>query len=273
MPIQRVYNIKVYSNDNSTLLKNLTTERPDDQTAMFCKNVPQFKTRIGGGQGECVLDINAPFDNFAEGTVINFMNVVRIYSVTINTSVSPPTQTTTLIYTGYISRYEPYIDSSGAEGVHVTCLGLVSLLTRSYYGSATAYTVTQTAVDPEAIAKDIIDKFNAVYSGSLLGYSGTTSTVGTNVTYTYTEQKWFDALNTTIGLAGTGWWWAIREDGKLYFKAKPGTATHKLTIGRDVESIKALKDSEKVINDIILKRSGGTVTTYNDATKIGRAHV
>jgi hypothetical protein len=266
MPLQRAYNIKVYSPDGVTLQKSLTTERPDDATMMYVKNDPNFKTIINGGQGECVLDVSAPFDNFSEGTVINFMNVVRIYCVTINTSVSPPTQTSTLIYTGYVSRYEPYVDQNGNEGVHVTCLGLVSLLTRSYYGSPNTFSVTQTTVDPEAIAKDVIDKFNAVYSGSLIGYAGTTSTVGTNVTYTFTEQKWFDALNTTIGMAGTGWWWAIREDGNLYFKAKPSSATHRLTMGRDIASIKALKDAEKVINDIILKRSGGTVTTYADAT-------
>src|SRR4051812_3834905 len=131
MSLQRVFNVKIFAPDGTTLQKNLTTERPDDLTAMFLKNSPAFRSRINGGQGECVLDVNAPFDNFSEGTVITFMNIVRIYSVTINTSVSPPTQTVTLIYTGFVSRIEPYIDSSGSEGVHVTCLGLVSLLTRS----------------------------------------------------------------------------------------------------------------------------------------------
>src|SRR4051794_38795780 len=115
MSVQRVFNVKVYDQDGSSLLLNLTTERPDDATAMFLKNTPAFSNRINGGQGECVLDVKAPFDDFSEGTSIDFMNVVKIYSVTINTSVTPPTQTTTLIYTGYVSRYEPYIEQDGAE--------------------------------------------------------------------------------------------------------------------------------------------------------------
>src|SRR5207253_1237947 len=104
-------------------------------TKTYCKNVPNFRTRINGGQGECVLDLKAPFDNFDEGTTVKFLNIVKVYAIVVDTTVSPRTQTSTLIYTGYISRYAPYIDNGGEEGVKVTCLGLAALLSRSYYGS------------------------------------------------------------------------------------------------------------------------------------------
>src|SRR4051812_44224611 len=111
MPIQKTYLVKIYDQDGTTLLKKFTSDRPDDSSAMCVKNAPTFATRINGAQGECVLDIKAPFDDFSEGTTIDFMNVVKIYAITIDDSVTPPTQAVTLIYTGFMSKYEPYIES------------------------------------------------------------------------------------------------------------------------------------------------------------------
>ena len=149
MPIKKTYLAKVYGQDGTTLRTTLTTEKPESGTGMHLKSVPTFSARINGGLGECVLDVKAPFDSFSEGTIIDFMCLVTVDAVVTDTEAK--TQATTRIYKGFISRYEPFVEA-GDEGVRVTCLGLVSLLSLSYYGSANAYAVTQTTQDPEFIA-------------------------------------------------------------------------------------------------------------------------
>src|SRR5436305_12569277 len=133
---------------------------------------------------DSLLDLNTPWDNF-DTSVVSPMNLVKLYAVVIDDAAL--TQTSTLIYSGYLSRAEPYLDASGDAGVRVTLLGLGSLLSRSYYKDAD-FTVVHSGQDPQDIGKAIIDAFNGVYGGSLIGYSGTTSTVGTNVSVTFTDQ-------------------------------------------------------------------------------------
>lgn len=247
MPLQKTYLVKVLDQDNAAFLK---TFEPGT-----LKNLPSFRSKINGGLGELILDLNLPFDDFDEGNSVAFLNLVDLYAIDAD---HPRGRR---IYRGYVSRYEPYAEAGGGEGVRVTCLGLASLLTASYYS-----TTTHTNEDPETIGQAIVDHFSSVYGGSLLSYSGTTQAVGSTVTYTFTDQKWFDALRKTGELAGSGWWWKIDQDGKYHLKPKPASATHTLTIGKDIDSIVAPKDAEKVINEVIVRRSGGTATPYTDAS-------
>lgn len=255
MALQKQWLIKIYGRDGTTLKKTVVWDT--------VKSKPTFSCRINGGYGECVLDLTGTsfkFDNFGEGTIIDFTFIVDIYE-------ADPTNAATgrRIYRGFISKYEPYIEQGGFEGVRVTCLGLISLLTRDYYGQFTDQ--VKSGVDPRAIGESIIDNYNTIFGGSLLSYtSGTsTSTVGTNVSYTFSNMKWFDSLTQVGMLAGTNWWWKIDENGLYWLQAKPSTATHKFTIGLNVNSIQAPKDGEKVINYVRVVRSGGTITNYSDA--------
>lgn len=252
MALQRDYQVKVYSNDNVTFLGSINLSKE--------KAPPVFRSKIGGGQGECVIDLNLPFDDFGEGTTIKFMNFVELW---VTDSANPLGRR---IYKGYISRYEPYIDPNG-EGVKVTCLGIASLLTRSYYGSTPVYSVTQTATDPETIAKAIIDNFNSAYSGSLISYAGTTTAVGSNVSKVFNQRKWSDALNDTVDLATTGYWWHIDQNGYFYFQPKPSTVTHTFTIGRDVDSLHAPKDAESIVNDVAATWQSGSVTATDPTSQ------
>jgi hypothetical protein len=264
MPIQKQYTVKIFDQDGTTFLKNLTSDRPANLDLPYLKNVPSFKSLINGGFGECVLDLAFPFDDFEEGTTIDFMNIVKIYAV--KTDIETLEQTVDLIYTGYMSKYDPYIEP-GAEGVRVTCLGLVSILNASYYKNGSSFTVTHSTQDPEAIGRAIVDHVNTIYGGSLFSYSNdTTDAVGTNVSIEFTDARWSDALKKAGELAGEGWWWKIDEQGQYWLKETPATPTHTFTIGKDIERLHGEKDGEKVINDVFVRRNGGTETSYDDAT-------
>jgi hypothetical protein len=250
---QKEYTIHIFGSDGSTFVKNLPPETLKNKA-------PEFRSKINGGYSECVLDLNLPFDDFDEGTSIDFMNIVDIYAID---SENPRGRR---IYRGFISKYEPYIEAS--EGVRVTLLGLVSLLSFSYYKNGANFEVVHAAADPEAIMRAIIDHFNTIYSGTLITYDNdTTDTVGENVSITYTDTIWSEALKKAAELADDGWWWKIDENGYLWLKAKPSTSTHTFTIGKDIDAITAPKDCEKVVNDVVVRYDGGTATD-DDATSI-----
>lgn len=254
MALQKQYLIKMFDPDGATFIKNI----PQGDGGL--KNIPTFKARINGGFSECVLDFDLPWDNFGEGGQIDFINIGEVWV----TDASNPLGRR--VYRGFVSKYEPYIDGT-QEGVKVTLLGLVALLSRSYYKSGSTFAVTHSAQDPEAIAKAIIDHFNTIFGGSLINYAGgSTQTVGTAVTVTFTDQRWIEAMTKTISLAGTDWWWFVDQDGLFQFKAKPGAYTHTFTVGKDIDSINVQKTSETVINDIQVRGASGGTADVSDAT-------
>lgn len=252
--MQKSFTVKVYSLAGAYI----ETINPE-----AIKNDISFSSRINGGQGELVLDLDLPLDDFGEGSTIDYMNFVRIYEADAVNSATPR-----LIYTGFISAYKPYF-KGGNQGVRVVCLGLVSLLALACYKDGAAYSVTQSAVDPAAIAQAIVTHFQAAYPGTpewITYTGGSIDTVGTNVSYVFQNLKWADALQKTLELAGGGRWWHIGADGVLYFKAKPGTATHTFTLGKDLHEGEVEKNSEKIVNQFRVIRSGGTALDYSDAT-------
>lgn len=228
---------------------------------------PKFTERINGGYGQLTIDLQGDdwkFDDFSDGTDIQFFNYIQVYAVKVNPTTL--VQTDTLIYGGFLTRYRAYIDRNSEEGIELTFLGWVSILSRSYFKDGTAYAVTKTTTDPKDILEDIIDHYNTIFGGSKLSYGANMSSLGTSVTVVYTDKKWLDAIKQTALLAGTNWWWKISASGEMYFKAKPGSATHKFTMKSDVIDISVTKDSEKVCNDVQVRYTGGGTYDEDDAT-------
>lgn len=253
------FQVQIFAADGTTFRKSLTTQKPSDPALPHVKNKISFRSRINGGLGELVLDLAYPWQRFGEGTTIALNNVVDVYAMDDD---HPRGRR---IYRGFISKYEPYIDAGSKTGVKVTCLGLVSLLTFSHYKDGSSFTVTHTGEDPEDVFKAIIDHFNSVYTAGLLSYAGVTAAVGTAVEITFTDQRWSDAVVKANQLAGEGWWWKVDADGLCHFQAKPDSATHQFTIGKDVESINAPKSGEKIVNDIQVRGAAGATTDDGDA--------
>jgi hypothetical protein len=248
--LQKQYNVKIFQRDGTTLVQNVNPKE--------IEGVPTFSCKINSGCGDCVLDLKRSFDNFGEGETIDFMYVVKIYAVT------PVHPKGVLIYTGVISKYEPFIEASGQEGVRLTLLGLVSVLSFAYYRDTGALTVAHTSENPQAIGRAIID--HAVTEYPLFSYSDDTTDPGPQtVSITYEDQKWLDALKKIGELAGDGWWWKIDESGQYWLKPTPSTPTHTFTLKKDVVAITAPKDSEKVVNYALVRWDGGD-STETDGT-------
>lgn len=229
-------------------------------------NTPSFNAEINGGYGECRLELNLPFEDFGEGEEIDFMNIVKIYVID---ALNPKGR---VLYTGFISAYEPYIDG-GKQGVTVILLGMISLLSWAYYKNGTNFTVVHTSQDTSIIMKAIIDHFRSVYGTGYISYDGvdiTIDTVGNTASYTFSKNTWIKALTDIFGTIGVaGWYWHLGRDGRLYLKQKPSTATHKFTVGQVLVKLRALKNSEKIINAVTIEYGASTYST-EDATSISR---
>lgn len=251
--MQKKYQAKIYNLDGSYL----KTINPNQIMSEV-----RFSSKIGGGQGQCTIELNLPIDDFDEGGSIDHMRIVKIYEMDDTFNRSP-----LLIFTGFVSQYIPFF-SAGSEGVRLILLGLVSLLSFAYYKNGSNFTVTESVQDPAAIMRHIITHFNTVYSGAWLSHGVNCIDVGTNVTYEFKDQKWFDSIKKAYDLSGGGRFWTIRENGELFFKDKPTTPTHIFTIGKDIDSGEITKNNEKVVNKFQLRWNAGYANTndYSDST-------
>lgn len=253
MALQKDYLVKIYDNTGATIQKVLPVDT--------VRGEPTFKETMNKGLGELKIDLAVPWDDFDEGGYVDFLNVVEVYA---HDSNNP---TGRRIYKGFISQYMPYIRNKSDQGVQLTALGLWSYLVRSYYKSGGNFTFNKTD-DPSAIAKDIIDHFNTVYSGTLITYAGgNVDTTGTTANIDFTDMKWSKALERALSVCPDGWWMKVDEDGELWLKDKPASADHTFIIGHNVSKIEANKDSEEVVNEAIVRYDGGATTRTNSGSQ------
>lgn len=223
-------------------------------------SLPTYNEKINGGQGQMSITYFIDFDDFGEDILIKHMNFIRVYEIDEENKLGR------IIYTGFISQYAPFIKGA-QQGVRITLLGLVSLLSLAYFKDGTNYTRSYSSIDPSVIATEIITHFNSVYGGSWIGTSGgNVQSVGTPITYSFEDRTWLDALNDTFSYSSGGWWWRINKDGELYLKPKPSSATHTFTIGKDLEEIEVSKTNEKIKNALQYRYdSGASISDYSDS--------
>jgi hypothetical protein len=243
------YSLKIYGFDG-TYIKTIKSNQ--------IMSDPKFNSKTKGGQGQCVIDLNLPFDDFDEGVSIKGMNVVKIFE-----RDDIFNQTPVLIYTGFISQYKPFVNGSN-EGVTLILLGLVSMLSYGFYRTGGGSdVVTVVSEDPADVLGEIIDHFNTIYPGGWLSHGSNNVALGAVINYTFTKQKWLDSITQTFELAEGGRYFTIRENGELYYKDFPATPTHRLTIGDNIDVANILKNTEKIINRVVLQWASGT-NTYDD---------
>ena len=242
------FTIKIYNNDGSTYLGNIL---PNELLSY-----PQWSSIVNGGQGQCVLDLNRPFDDFGEGVTIQHGNIFRIY---INDEVSPLGR---LIYTGVVSQYVSYSDGS-TEGVRIYLLGLYSTLQRTYYNALAPgglnRNVTYTTTDPADMIKDTIDNWQTVTGSTLISYDqGLINNTGQSNTAEFTSQKHLEQIKGIVSLVAAGWYWLINEEGQFVLAEKPSTPTHRFTLGKNVISFNVQSTSEEIRNSVLVIHDAGT---------------
>ena len=205
---------------------------------------PSFRMVINGGPGEMVVRLDRDFDSFGEGDEIVLNRQVDVY--VYDTDVPNGT----LLYRGYISGYSPVIDGS-TEYVEITLLGYVVETGFMVLHDSDGYTGLQYYnEDPSNIFKDVIDKYRALDSGTLLYTDSSVGMTGTTVTYLFNIDTIQSCLEKCVQLAPDGWYYRIDPAGTCYFKKRSATADHKFFIGKHISYVNPKKRLEDVYNRV-----------------------
>lgn len=210
-----------------------------------------FSSSINAWQGDCDLELNLSIWD----TTFSIWQFLKIYVFTdIYTNWK-------LMYTWMITKISWNI-TSWKETLTLNLLWLWSLLSFIYFKSWWNY-VFNLNQEPATTLKAIIDYFNTVYSWSWLNYFSNCINYGSSVNNAFNYNKCFESISNITKI--TNYWWSIRSNGELYFKLKPTSATHILTVWKDIDSLKVERDSEKIINRSMVFYNWWN-TTQNDLT-------
>ncbi len=219
-------------------------------------NFSGFRKQINGGLGELSFSIPKKFDDFDENYLIKLNNRIDLWVNDDNTGTDG-----LKIYSGFISRYEPYIQEH-EEGVTVRCLGYVSKLATSILKNGTQIELktdissglttgsTASACEVSDIVKAIIDRFQIETNNPVVDYSSIDDS-GNEMTYTFNAKYYLEAIDKCREFAPANHWFYIGADNILQFKPKPSKATHIFVFGKHFKGVKVEKNMENVVNKVL----------------------
>ncbi len=203
---------------------------------------PTFSQVLNGGYTELKVKLARSVFAFGEGQDVMYDNQLKLYVMDKETN-----EQGALIYTGYISLYNPSTEGK-TEEIEVTFLSYWAQLGRELLESAGATEVAYNT-DPSLILKDVLDKYSA--GGGKLDYSGgSVDLTGTTAIYTFNTNTYAECLLKIIELAPAGWYIKIDPNNVVSMKAKPLTVQHMFTIGQDILAFRPEKRTESIVNKI-----------------------
>jgi hypothetical protein len=213
-----------------------------------------FTKELNAGLGECVIDLFEKFDY--QGAELTLGNTVEI-------SISDNNAKNLLIYSGYISLYEPNI-SGGKESISVSLLGhytklgldvLKNSTQTNLYTDSTAGLTTSSPGDSAEIGlvlRAIIDRYIAENSSTKIGYTLASIPDLSQSAFCFFEMKTYsDAIDFLVSMISSGYNWYVDEYGTFYIKSKPATATHTFIFGRHFSEVNVERSVEKVRNALL----------------------
>jgi len=213
------------------------------------KNLISFTANENWGQWQCKLLLNY---NFETTTIVN-TDIIHIY------------KDTTLIYTWIVQDVFRKINNNFEE-IELPLLWLWTLPTYLLYKDSWNYVFSKNQ-DPSQTIKDIIDYINTIYTAGWLSYDvWSIETYWTTVDIDFDYDNCLEALIKCIET--TNFKFFIDRDWKVYFKSKPVSATHTLTVWKDIEQINLEEDSENLINKLLLEYKSW-ILPYEDIASQG----
>ena len=220
---------------------------------------PNFSRILNGSLSDTTITLARKFDAFGEGVDVALSNKVLIYAVDRDDPNG------ILIYSGFISGYQPTMTAAG-ESVDVTLLPYASLLEQDILVSGSNTTVTYSSQDPSDILKDILDKANQVVDYA----TGSVDTTGLSISYDFNTATYLQAIQAVLAMAPTGWYFHIGADNIIQFHDTPGTTTHTLIVGVHLAEVRPMKRLENVKNVVLFVGDGiykkytrpGSISSY-----------
>jgi len=241
--MQKQYEYRVYSIDGTfkqTIPRNKILREP------------RFVMQINGTQWALSIWVNTTFWD----TTFQTMDVVRVFEFdTVNHSSGIQ------IYSWVITRVRRMLEI-GTQSIEYETIGIGTLLNFVLFNQSSSYIFSKNQ-DPSTTFGEIITYFNTQYTANWLSDSSTS--LWSSINYDFSHTKCYDGIREIAEL--TTYYWYIDRLWSLKFATKPSTATHFLTVWKDIENIQYIQDSEQLVNRHILTWKSGTKTT-EDATSI-----
>jgi len=230
-----------------------------------------FSKQINGGIGACIVKLGRKFDNYGEYDDVKLNNEVQVWIVDKDTD-----EIGRLIYSGYISQYNPYIKADGGEGVEVTLLGYYTKLAQDIWknGTTTTFDYGGSATDIGTIFRSLLDRYQAEVSNSRITYDQEkVKLTSTTTEYKFEMLTYREGIDVLKGLAPSNWFWYLDADNRMKFQGKPTTPTHRFILGRHIRSVRAIKSIEKIKNAVLFYDDGSNsgvamLKLYQDADSV-----
>lgn len=224
--MQKTYSIKLYSKTD-TFIKTIWYR--------FIMSEIQFRSAINGWQWELIIDLSLPITD----TSFDDAFVARIYCDDWIYNIS------NMIYRWVIVKVKRII-RDWVQIISVTMLWLSYLLNRIYYLNGVDHVFTKTQEPMLTMAEAIADvntyyNFFSIPVGNAPYYW---SSVAIEFDKTYAN----DVLTKIGGIIQRGYY--INQNGEIFFKEKPSSPTHEMTLGKEVDEIEYEIDREDIRNSV-----------------------
>lgn len=222
--------------------------------------VPSIVREVNKPTGEMRLQLALPFDGFGYGTKFDNGNLVKLYAV------NESNKTGLLVYQGIIEELDG-VFSRSSNNVTIRTFPIDSLLDRTPWKALGSYIVTYPAGDVDTIFSDAIDDMNSIY-GTV--FSKNLGDPGLTINQTFTRITHLAAINLITKLLPDGWYWRILPTGQIDLgQFDDVNPTHKLVVGKTVDSVHVVKSSLNLKNKVIVSWGPGpTDSEYSDAPSI-----
>lgn len=236
-----------------------------------------FTKELNAGLSECIVNVFEKFDY--QGTELGLGNIVNI-------EISDTDNQDLLIYSGYISKYEPLI-TGNKEGITITLLGHYTKLatdllkdgtTTTLYTDVTAGLTTTpsgSSADIGLVLRAIIDRYKAETTNPKLDYTFTSLPLVSENALAILEMKsYIDAIDLFFSIISSDYNWYVDEYGIFWLKTKPATPTHTFVLGKHFSKIGVNRNMESIRNALLFwngETEGSKIyKLYEDAVSIAK---
>ena len=221
---------------------------------------PNTRSAIGIGDSELRIKLARSYNDFGENEDVALYNRVELWVYDIDSPNG------TRMFNGRITAYAPVLDGK-EEYVEVTVLGLAyeleDYILRDAEGNTT---LAYNSVDPSSILIDVIQKYQAD-GGAITVNGNSVDLTGTTVTYVFSLVTIREAIDKIIELAPNDWFAYVDSTGTIQFHhSNTATPTHKIAVGREIQTLETRKSLESVVNRIYFV--GGTPAGENQLYSI-----
>ena len=214
------------------------------------QNEIRFSSNITWGQGQSVLSLALDF----EDTSIDTTDLIKVFEI------DDDNPNGRLIYTWIVQNIERFIDAN-VVWIRLPLLGLSSIFTYLFFRDAGNLSFNKDQ-DPAQTVKDIVDLLNVDYNFFSYDWSSIEN-YGTTVSLDFENDNCLDSIKKCI--ESTSFYFYVDQNWKVFFRPKPSTPTHTLTVQKDVEKLVVEENSENLVNNVVVEYATAT-KEYPDAT-------